>query len=185
MARASAWRPPRDRASVRCPARRSSSRGRSAWTGSRPRPAPGAGGPVPQPREVAVAGASGPLRRAVAPDPVEELLDRYRLVGVHEERGQHAPLPVVPDLDAPAAGAYLDVSEDREVHHGQAEGRIPREDPVCRAPDLRFQESVKVRPRALRNALHTRPGTTQPSDGSADEQATYPVHRGTGRGVRG
>jgi hypothetical protein len=66
----------------------------------------------PQPRHVAVEHLARPLRRALAPHPVGEAVDGNHAVGVHEQRGQHAPLPGGADVHGAAVGPHLDVAQE-------------------------------------------------------------------------
>ena len=56
-----------------------------------------------RPGQAAVESVAGPLRRAVRPDPVDELFGRDRAVGVEEQRGEYEPLAGVAEAAERAA----------------------------------------------------------------------------------
>nr|WP_241265915.1 hypothetical protein [Streptomyces boncukensis] len=64
-----------------------------------------------QPREVRVQGAPRPLRRPLAPHPLDQLVERDQPARVHQQRRQDGTLPRMPDRDRSAAGdAHLDIA---------------------------------------------------------------------------
>ena len=69
----------------------------------------------PQPREVAVDRAAGALREPVAPDSVQQSVDRHGLVAVDQQRGQDATLPGMAKIDWFAVDGGLDVAQEAEL----------------------------------------------------------------------
>lgn len=69
-----------------------------------------------EPGQVAVEGVTGAPRRVVAPHPVDELVDRERAVDLHQQGGQHTPLPGVPEVEGPTADDRLDAAQQPELH---------------------------------------------------------------------
>jgi hypothetical protein len=76
-----------------------------------------------QPGQVAVQGAVGAVRPAVAPDPVDELLDGYDPVHVDEQRGEHAALPRRAEVDRVVTDRRLDRAEEPKLHLARTPSR--------------------------------------------------------------
>jgi hypothetical protein len=84
----------------------------------------GGGQIPPQPRQVAVEHFPGPLRWAIRPDAVHQLLDRHAAVGIHQQRGQHAALPGRSDVQDAVVDVGLDLAEQPERHRHRATPRV-------------------------------------------------------------
>src|SRR3954447_13928385 len=66
---------------------------------------------LPQAGEVTIQRAVAAVRKPVRPDPVGELVDRHRTVGLDQQHGQHAALARMTDIDGAPIDEYLDVAE--------------------------------------------------------------------------
>ena len=73
----------------------------------------------PHARHVRVQRVVRPLRDTIPPDPVDHPLDRHRLIGVDEQRHQHAQLPGMAQGDRPTVDEHPDIAEHPQLHrHG-------------------------------------------------------------------
>jgi hypothetical protein len=67
-------------------------------------------------RQVGLYGAAGALRGMLAPERVDEMIERHDLPGVHDEKGEESPPLGAAQRDGPFAAHYLEWAKDPKFH---------------------------------------------------------------------
>ena len=66
---------------------------------------------LPEPGQIAGQGVSGPVRQFVGPDPLDQLVGRYKAVHIDQQRHKDAALTRRTDVEHLPAGTCLHVAE--------------------------------------------------------------------------
>jgi hypothetical protein len=115
-----------------------------------------------EPADVRSGGLPRPPWRIGSPHPLDQAVGRHAAPGVDGERGQHVPLPGVPDVDRAAAGPHTDLTEQPELRRLHRLS-LPRPGPSrCHPPDLRFNAGTTAVQRA-RPTVESQGGPLRPA----------------------
>jgi len=106
---------------------------------------PGVGEDLPEPGQVAGQRRAGPLRQPLGPHALDELVGRHHPVRVDQQRGQHAPLPGVAEVDGATVDTGLDAAEQPELdRHSALLRTVSPDDPGVVVPTSQFDDHRSV-----------------------------------------